>query len=213
MLPRPLPPSSAKPAACTGCSLATRGHGFVRPEGPLNAPILIMGEAPGYEEAAVGRPFIGAAGSMLERILRRNRLKRGQFRIGNILQCVPPGLSLDGETYQFTAIQHCAVHRDTLLNEGHPVVVAAGGTALKTLLGLHGAERIRVEEFHGTVHDDREGRFQIVPTFHTSYLQRGAHNLIGTVSYDLQVALEVAAGTWTPEPIELVIDPPGEWWD
>lgn len=207
----PRPPSNRKPPECKNCSLFERGHGFVPPDGPTNAPILIMGEAPGYEEAAVGRPFVGAAGSMLERILRRNHLNRGAFRIGNILSCAPPGLSLDGESYQHTAVQHCAVHRDPLLNEGHPVVLAAGGTALKTLLGLHGAERIRVEEFHGTVHDDREGRFQIVPTFHPSYLQRGAHNLIGTVSYDLQVALEVARGQWTPEPIDLIIDPPPGW--
>lgn len=170
-----------------------------------------MGEAPGYEEAALGRPFIGAAGSMLERILRRNRLRREAFRIGNVLQCVPPGMALEGMPWQHTAIQHCSVHRAPLLAEGHKVIVAAGGTALKTLLGLHGASRIRVEEFHGTVHDDMEGRFQIVPTFHTSYLQRGAHNLIGTVSFDLQVALEVAAGTWQRDPIETIIDPPVEW--
>ena len=170
-----------------------------------------MGEAPGFEEAALGRPWVGAAGSMLERIFRRNRLQRGQFRLGNVLQCVPPGLVLEGATFQHTAIQHCSVHRDKLLNEGHTVVVAAGATALKTLLGLHGAERIRVEEFHGTVHDDMEGRFKIVPTFHPSYLQRGAHNLIGTVSYDLQVALEVMRGTWERDLIDLVIDPPWEW--
>lgn len=210
---RPLPPSSKKPRECDGCVLRDRGHGFVPPDGPLNAPILIMGEAPGYEEAALGRPFIGAAGSMLERILRRNRLNRGQFRVGNVIQCVPPGMVLEGAPWQHTAIAHCAVHRDKLLNEGHPVVVAAGATALKTLLGLHGMERIRVEEFHGTVHDDMEGRFKVVPTFHPSYLQRGAHNLIGTVSYDLQVALEVMRGTWQRDEIDLVIDPPGDWWD
>ena len=211
-MPRPpAAPSARKPSACQGCSLFERGHGFVHPDGPLNAPILIMGEAPGFEEAAIGRPFIGAAGSMLERILRRNRLNRGQFRVGNTISCVPPGMQLEGAPWQHTAIQHCAVHRDKILNEGHSVVLAMGATALKTLLGLHGQERIRVEEFHGTVHDDPEGRFQIVPTFHPSYLQRGAHNLIGTVSYDLQVALEVAAGTWQRDDIDLVIDPPKDW--
>lgn len=210
---RPLHAASKKPAACRGCSLEARGHGFVPPDGPTNAPILLLGESPGFDEAAMGKPFVGAAGSMLERILRRNRLTRGAFRIGNVLQCVPPGLLLEGMPYQHTAIAHCAVHRDALLNEGHPVVVAAGGTAFKTLLGLHGAHRIRVEEFHGTVHDDPEGRFQVVPTFHPSYLQRGAHNLIGTVSFDLQVALEIVQGTWQREPIDLIIDPPKEWFE
>lgn len=207
----PKPPTSKKPRDCQGCALYERGHGFVRPDGPTNAPILIMGEAPGYEEAALGRPFVGAAGSMLERILRRNRLNRGQFRIGNVLSCVPPGLQLEGQSYQFAAIHHCDVHRQALLNEGHQVVIAAGGTALRTLLGLYGVDRVRVEDFHGTVHTDMEGRFLVVPTFHTSYLQRGAHNLIGTVSFDLQVALEVARGEWQPDPLDLVIDPPKDW--
>jgi uracil-DNA glycosylase family 4 len=207
----PKPPTSRKPDACQGCSLYERGHGFVPPDGAEHAAILWMGEAPGYDEAAMGRPFVGAAGSMFERILRRNRLTRGQFRVGNVLQCVPPGMLLEGQRYQHTAIAHCGVHRDRLLGEGHTVVMAAGGTALKTLLGLHGAERIRVEEFHGTVHRDRDDRFWIVPTFHPSFLQRGAHNLIGTVSFDLQVALELSRGEWHPDPLDLVIDPPTDW--
>jgi DNA polymerase len=210
-MPRTAPSGQPKPPACTGCSLAQSGHGFVSPDGPLNAPILILGEAPGYEEVALGRPFVGAAGSMLERILRRNRLARSSFRVGNVISCAPQGLVLEGAPYQHSAIRHCSVHREALLNEGHPVVVAAGATAIKTLLHLHGAKRVRVEEFHGTVVREPDDRFWVVPTFHPSFLQRGAHNLIGTVCYDLQVAQEVAAGTWTAQPIETVIDPPVEW--
>jgi uracil-DNA glycosylase family 4 len=172
-----------------------------------------MGEAPGFDEAMVGRPFIGAAGSMFERILRRNRLNRAEFRIGNTINCVPPNLSFEGMPWQHAALQHCSIHRSKLLAEPHQVVMAAGATALKTLLGLHGAARIRVEEFHGTVHRDLEDRYWVVPTFHPSFLQRGASNLIGTVSFDIQVALELARGQWQLDPIDLVIDPPPDWWD
>lgn len=200
-----------KPKECHGCSLQERGHGFVPPDGPDNAAILWIGEAPGYDEAAIGKPFIGAAGSMLERILRRNRLDRQQFRIGNVLQCVPPNMLLEGMPYQHTAIEHCHAHRKGLLDGRHPVVIAAGATPIKTLLGLHGHERIRVEEFHGTVHDAPDGRYKIVCTFHPSFLQRGAHNLIGTVSFDLQTALEIVRGIWQPQPIERIIDPPVAW--
>lgn len=211
--PAPRPPFGAKPSACVGCSLHQRGHGFVAPEGPNNAPILLIGEAPGFDEAAMGRPFVGAAGSMLERILRRNRLARGMFKIGNVLQCVPPQMLLEGQPYQYSAIEHCRVHREVLLQGQHPVVLALGGTAIRTLLGLHGHPKVRVEEFHGTVHDDMEGRYKVVCSFHTSFLQRGAHNLIGTVSFDLQVALELARGEWQPQPIDLVIDPSPEWFE
>lgn len=212
-MPRAAPraPLNKKPDACRGCSLFDRGHGFVPPDGPANASILWMGETPGYDEAAVGRPFVGAAGSMFERILRRNRLNRAEFRVGNVLSCVPPGMLLEGMPWQHTAMQHCAVHRDKLLNEGHGVVMASGATAIKTLLGLHGHANIRVNDFHGTVHDDLEGRFKVVCTFHPSFLQRGAHGLIGTVSYDLQTALELLRGSWQPQPIDLILDPPAEW--
>ena len=211
MLPAPRSAAHKKPAACRGCSLADRGHGFVHPDGPEHAPIIIMGEAPGYDEAAVGRPFIGAAGSMLERILRRNKRTRESFRIANVLQCVPPAMLLEKMPYQYTAIDHCKVHRDTILQGGHKVILAAGATPIKTFLGLHGHKRIRVEEFHGTVHWSEEYQKHVVCTFHPSYLQRGAHNLIGTVSFDLQVAIEVAMGQWQPDPIEPVIDPPVDW--
>ena len=208
---QPKAPLNRKPAACKNCSLYERGHGFVPPDGPANAPLAMVGEAPGYSEVEIGRPFVGAAGSMLERILRRNGLTRQQFRVGNILQCCPPGLELHNAPYEFSAIDHCAVHRDPLLAEGHQVILAMGATPIKTLLHLHGHSRIRVEEFHGTVHRDPGDHHWIVPTFHPSFLQRGATNLIGTVSFDLQVALELARGQWRPEPIDLVIDPPTDW--
>ena len=212
-MPDPLPPSARKPKECQGCSLADRGHGFVPPEGPVNAPIVWLGEGPGYDEVAMGRPFIGAAGSMLERILRRNRVSRESFQIGNVIQCCPPGMRLEHMPWQHTAIAHCKVHRDTFLNAPHQVILAAGGTALKTLLGLHGHERVRVEEFHGTVHWSEEYQKWVVPTFHPSFLQRGAHNLMGTVSFDLQVAMELARGEWAIDPMELVIDPAPDWFN
>src|SRR5688572_12216960 len=145
--PRPAqarPTKGTKPSECTGCSLHDRGHGFVPPSGPENSAILWMGEAPGYDEAAIGMPFVGAAGSMFERILRRNRQDRKAYRVGNILQCVPPNMLLEGMPWQHTAIQHCSVHRDTLLREPHKVIMASGATAIKTLLNLHGHDRIRV---------------------------------------------------------------------
>ena len=206
----PKAPKHQRPAACRGCALDSKAHGFVSPSGPENAPILLLGEAPGYEEAATGIPFIGAAGSMLERILRRNNQQRGAYRVGNVLSCVPPAMELRGAAYELSAIDHCRVHRDPLLAEPHRVIMALGATPLKTLLGLHGHDRVRVEEFHGTVHPLPSGQF-VVPSFHPSFLQRGAHNLIGTVSFDLQVALEVARGEWQPEPIDLVLDPPVAW--
>lgn len=208
----PKPALHRKPAACRSCSLFERGHGFVPPDGPDNALIAIQSEAPGPEEAAVGRPMIGAAGSMLERIFRRNGWQRGQVRIFNTINCLPPGMELRGAPYEYSAIDHCAVHRAPVLASPHQVIVAAGAVALRNRLHLEGLKSIRLEDFHGTVHADpeRPGKW-VVPTFHPSFLQRGAHNLIGTVSFDLQLAKEVALGQWTHQPIDRILDPPLEW--
>jgi len=68
-----------------------------------------------------------------------------------------------------------------------------------------------VQDFHGSVLRDPTNRFWVVPTFHPSYLQRGAHNLIGTVLWDLRQA-EAALTSGRPDaPTSLVIDPPIEW--
>lgn len=201
-----------RPDACRGCPLDDhpKTQGFIHPSGPLSSPILFVGEAAGEEEARTGVPFSGPAGGVFNRLLARSHQSREAFRVGNILSCRPPGNWLEGAPWQHGAIQHCRVHREPLLAEGHPVVVALGATALKVLLGFT-EKGIRVEDFHGTVTRDPSNRFWVIPTFHPSFLQRGAMNLFGVVSYDLQVALRVASEGWEPDAPSVVVDPSVEW--
>jgi len=77
--------------SCQKCPLyrvATRG---VPGEGPPNAKILFIGEAPGYYEDQQGRPFVGAAGQLLEEVLGAIGLTRRDVYITNILKHRPPG--------------------------------------------------------------------------------------------------------------------------
>jgi uracil-DNA glycosylase len=203
----------SRPEACCGCVLDSnpRTQGFVPPTGPLTSPILLFGEAAGEDEARTGLPFVGAAGSLLNRLLSRNHQQRDSFRIGNTISCRPPNNWFDERApYYRDALAHCARHREPLLAEGHPVVMALGGTALKTLLHL---DKARVEDWHGTVTRDPSNRFWVVPTFHTSHLQRGAMNLFGVSSFDLQVALRVAAEGFEQETPDILVDPPPDWFE
>ncbi len=185
-----------------------RTKGFVPPEGPVDAPILFMGEGAGDEESRTGRPFQGAAGGMLNRLLGRSHWDRRAYRVANVIACQPPNNWFDERApWYWGARQHCAVHRDSVLAEQHKVIVALGGTALKTLLGID--KGIRVEDWHGTVTPTPHGL--LVPTFHPSHLQRGAHNLFGCVSFDLQQAHRVAREGWEQEQPSIVIDPPVDW--
>src|SRR4030095_3714617 len=94
----------------------------------------------------------------------------------------------------------------------HPrVVVPMGMSALRRVLHLEHKKKLKVQDFHGAIVRDPTDRFWVVPTFHPSFLQRGATNLIGTVLWDLRRA-EEARDHGAPESgHSLVVDPPVEW--
>jgi len=76
--------------ACTHCPLAALRTHAVPGEGPADARIMLIWEAPGRREDAQGRPFIGSAGKQLEEGLRRAGLTREDVYITSILKCRPP---------------------------------------------------------------------------------------------------------------------------
>jgi DNA polymerase len=59
-------------------------------EGPADADILLIGEAPGYHEDRQGRPFVGASGRLLEKLLAQIHLTRSDVYITNVIKCRPP---------------------------------------------------------------------------------------------------------------------------
>jgi uracil-DNA glycosylase family 4 len=77
--------------ACTRCLLHRGRTKAVPGEGPEDAEILFIGEAPGFHEDQQGRPFVGAAGRFLEELLASIGLSREQVFIANVIKCRPPG--------------------------------------------------------------------------------------------------------------------------
>ncbi len=78
-------------AACQRCDLAKGRTHTVPGEGPEDAEIMFIGEAPGFHEDRQGRPFVGAAGRFLEELLASIGLKREDVYICNVIKCRPPG--------------------------------------------------------------------------------------------------------------------------
>ncbi|HQO18327.1 MAG TPA: uracil-DNA glycosylase [Candidatus Cloacimonas sp.] len=76
---------------CTKCSLSQSRHNFVYGEGNPNALAMLIGEGPGEQEDKTGRPFVGAAGQLLDKMLAAINLKRSDVYIANIVKCRPPG--------------------------------------------------------------------------------------------------------------------------
>jgi uracil-DNA glycosylase family 4 len=171
----------------------------------------MVGEALGKVEALTGRPFMGDAGGMLQRLLNMLGWNRDDVRIHNVISCRPPGDWFDERApWYHDAFAYCPYLNQTLA-EKHQVVVTMGGTALRKVMQLQGHKKVRVQDFHGNILRDPSDRFWVVPTYHPSFLQRGAHNLIGTVLWDLQRAVEARDHGKPTDRASIVVDPPLDW--
>ena len=76
-------------SVCTECPLSRGRNKAVPGEGPENAEIMLVGEAPGFNEDKQGRPFVGAAGHFLEELLDLAKLRRQDVYITNTVKCRP----------------------------------------------------------------------------------------------------------------------------
>src|SRR6185369_1464662 len=76
---------------CTRCPLHLERTHVVHTEGNRKARLMFVGEAPGADEDAQARPFVGRAGQLLTKIIEAIGLKREEVLIGNVNRCRPPG--------------------------------------------------------------------------------------------------------------------------
>jgi len=81
---------AAEVIVCRKCSLWKTRKNAVPGEGNPDTQIMLIGEAPGYWEDAEGRPFVGAAGKLLDTLLSEIGFSRNDVFIGNVLKCRPP---------------------------------------------------------------------------------------------------------------------------
>jgi uracil-DNA glycosylase family 4 len=75
---------------CKKCSLWETRKNAVPGEGPVNAKLMIIGQAPGAEEDKTGRPFIGRAGQFLNQLLEIAKIKRKEIYLTSPIKCFPP---------------------------------------------------------------------------------------------------------------------------
>jgi uracil-DNA glycosylase len=118
---------------CTNCPLHTSRKKAIFGEGNLQAEIFLIGEAPGVEEDKVGRPFIGKAGQLLEKILAACGFTREKHVfISNIVRCRPPGNRVPSDM----EVQNCRPYLLEQIELIDPtIIVTLGATSLKKLLG------------------------------------------------------------------------------
>jgi len=122
----------ARIRGCTLCRLHEGRTHAVPGEGPPNARIFLLGEAPGRHEDDAGRPFVGAAGRILDAVLGKAGLTRKDVFITNVVKCRPP----ENRRPRADEIEACHPYLLAQVHAVRPrVLVALGDTAVTALLG------------------------------------------------------------------------------
>lgn len=150
-------------AGCTKCALANGRTNTVPGEGNPNARLMLVGEGPGATEDQTGRPFVGQAGQLLDKILESIECPRPTTYIANIVKCRPP----QNRKPLPDEMASCMPYLDRQIALVKPkVLVALGGTAAEGLLGVKkslGELRNRVHRWNG---------IPLVVTYHPAALLR-----------------------------------------
>ena len=139
---------------------------YVPGEGPKNAAIMLIGEAPGAEEAEQGRPFVGKAGKNLDEFLSLIDLPRESVYITNVIKYRPYKVSDIGTVSNRTPTwQECLAHRKELVSEimeiSPEIIVTLGNTPLRAVTGDPQAS---IGKMHGVLHGN--GKFKLFPLYH-----------------------------------------------
>lgn len=148
---------------CTKCSLHIKRKQAVFSDGDPESPLMFIGEAPGEEEDRQGLPFVGRAGQLLTKLIKKMGLERNQVYITNIVKCRPEN-NRDPEPEE---IEKCSPYLLEQIELIKPKVIVtlgrfSGGFLTNMPLGIT-KYRGNWFEFKG---------IPVMPTLHPSYLLR-----------------------------------------
>ncbi|HNX30401.1 MAG TPA: uracil-DNA glycosylase [Holophaga sp.] len=151
---------------CQACPLGPGRIRFVFGEGDPGARMMFIGEGPGRDEDLQGRPFVGRAGELLDKMIAAIGYQRRQVYITNIVKCRPP----DNRTPTPQESQTCLPYVKRQIELIRPgVIVTLGATPLRELLG----ERAGITRIRGQWRRlDMLGGIPVMPTFHPAYVLR-----------------------------------------
>jgi uracil-DNA glycosylase len=125
-------------SVCTACDLAATRHKVVFGEGSPTAPLVFVGEGPGQNEDATGRPFVGRAGILLDECLRENGITRKHIYICNVIKCracMMEAGRIKNRAPRQDEVDACMRWLDQQLTIIAPlVIVCLGGPAANTLI-------------------------------------------------------------------------------
>lgn len=133
---------------CTKCPLHKSRTRAVPGEGSLDAQVMFVGEAPGRSEDLEGRPFVGAAGKLLDSLLESIGVSRSSIYITNVVKCRPP----DNREPSDEEIRACNPYLRRQISMIKPrVIIALGRIAGKTIYEMAGLKWSNMRAAHGRI--------------------------------------------------------------
>lgn len=151
-------------STCTACPLHSTRTNTVPGEGNPNRPdVMFIGEGPGADEDAQGRPFVGAAGHLLNKMIGAMGYKREEVFIANIVKCRPPGNRVPMPEEMTACLPYLRAQIALIQPK---LIVALGKTSVEGLLN----KPVAITKFRGTW-CTYEG-IDLMPTYHPAFLLR-----------------------------------------
>lgn len=185
-----------------------------KPEGPIPARMMLVGEAPGYEEEQKGLPFQGASGQELNRMLHEAGITRSEVFLTNVCRLRPPNNDLShfiAKAKKDVTAQHIQLRGRSVLKPVYDgvellrkeiamvqpnIIVALGATPLWALTGVNGITKWRGSMLYSS---DMGVPTKVIPTLHPAYVLRDWSSRAVTIN-DLRRAAKFRDGSAYPKP-------------
>ncbi len=168
---------------CLKCRLGKSRNHIVFGSGNFNAPLYVIGEAPGFEEDVQGKPFVGRSGKFIRAELKKTGIDEDQMYITNVVKCRPP----NNRDPQFDEIESCKQYLQKQLILSKPkVILALGRFAGSYVLG-NPEKPYSLASMRGSIHQVNQSLSSCIVTYHPSALLRGNKQWLESFYQDIQL--------------------------
>ena len=149
------------------CELKKNSNNLVFSDGDFNSPVMIVGEGPGQREDELGKPFVGEAGLLLNKMLNAINIDRNKIYITNVVNFRPPN-NRKPEKSEINRYSYYLRKHISIINP--KILILLGSTAMESLLGSN----VKISKIRGTwkeiIINDKV--YNSIVTFHPAYLLR-----------------------------------------
>ena len=149
------------------CKLKENANQIVMGDGNIDSPLMIIGEGPGKKEDELGKPFVGDAGSLLNKMLKAIKIEREKIYITNVVNYRPPN---NRKPEQSEINRYSEYLKKHILIIDPKILILMGGTAMEAILGSN--KIISKERGQWKEVIIKQKSYKTIVTFHPAYLLR-----------------------------------------